>query len=163
MDKATFILGWLMGRKIAGMRTKKDKFLYGGVTLPAIPDGNQMGCPYTMVFYDEKNAADSKPVASVCLMSEPCVRTNILKGMQLSGTCIKYALVEDLSTWEEWGGFLGLPEIMTAANVWCYNTTLSGDDIKVANYNSKPIWANFDILNQDGTVYYEKSDPPIPV
>lgn len=42
MDETSMVLGWLMGRRIAGQRKKQEKqpigYLYSGVTVPDVPE-----------------------------------------------------------------------------------------------------------------------------
>ncbi len=54
MDKTSLTLGWLVGRRIAGQRTKKTLvgYSYNGVVLPALPEWDDKTYPYAVIYVD---------------------------------------------------------------------------------------------------------------
>ena len=128
-------------------------YLYNGALLPELPSDAKTH-HYAVVFYQEKNPADSKPFAWLCLMDKPCVyQGSILSGYTLTGSAIIYKWIADEAT-IEWAGLLGLPEGMVA-NQWVYDRTKSGTDIVA--FGTSGTWSNFDIFDKNGTVHFEGS------
>lgn len=53
MDKTSLTLGWLVGRRIAGQRSRKEPiaYLYNGVQLPPLPEWDREMYPYAYVCF----------------------------------------------------------------------------------------------------------------
>jgi hypothetical protein len=136
MNKSSRLLGFLVGQQIAGQRRAVEKvpvaYLYNGVRLPALPEWDRSVYPYAMI---EKY--------TVFMSSAYILR--VFAEYDDSGAEISYSNAmwsqADLvnSAWGEW-------------------TAHDGGTKK----RSAIIWSNFDILNEDGTVYMPKSEP-VPV
>jgi hypothetical protein len=60
MDKTSLTLGWLVGRRIAGQRTKQKTpiaYLYNGVQLPPLPEWDREKYPYAVIVADDYQTA----------------------------------------------------------------------------------------------------------
>ena len=137
MDKTSMTLGFLVGRQIAGQRKTAEKvpiaYLYNGVQLPPLPEWDTEAYPY--VFY-----------------------TNGFMGIGAGITCIS-----GMEYYDNNGSYsfhyTGAIKYNVKDNGWGEPTVYS--DTKSCAISAVK-WANFDVLNSDGSVYLEATDP-IPV
>lgn len=149
MDKTSLTLGWLVGRRIAGQRTKQPDepaepvaYLYNGVRLPELPELDKTVYPYAMI--------TSSYEGEWVLLWYAKEIGQLYVGTYPSGTTYKcfpltapYGLFElSDGTWEDRG------------------INNNDQSFKIEGY--QPLWTNFDLLDVDGSVYLAASDP-IPV
>ena len=140
IDPISLIMGWLVGRRIAGQRGKKQKepiaYLYNGVRLPKLPEWDRERYPFAALnfIYSGENLLGA---FLYCLPSVEYGTANGERTVNLSG-----ALRCRISSGDsQWGAV----------------ESTSGSVLITALD-----WADFDILNVDGTVYLAASQP-IPV
>lgn len=145
MDKTSMTLGWLVGRQIAGQRSKQKTpiaYLYNGVQLPALPELDGLG----YLFIDNVGGG------SYDLYLTP-----------------KLPVVKQLPT--GYGDNTGdwLCNVM-GGQIWCYKPDLGAwafkmnletDEVGIWSFG-QGLWSSHDVYNEDGSLYLAASDP-IPV
>jgi hypothetical protein len=151
MDKTSLTLGWLVGRRIAGQRTKQKTIIgysYNGVVLPTLPEWDKETYPYAVMTTNTQGGV----VTSVRIVAYSEPMHLVLNTASVGSS---YYL----------GVKAGNPFLTTGA--WYFishptaeftEKTLSYDYL----YTDEPHWANYDVLDKDGSVYLAASDP-IPV
>lgn len=138
MDKQSMILGWLMGRQIAGMRNAVERkpvaYLYNGVQLPALPEWDKEAYPYAVL----SEHTDGDGSIYYRFVALPNKRVVVLPD---SG-------VTTMNTFSETGyKFTGTG--------WVEHRLLF----------AYPIWANYDVYRReaDGGALYLAASDPVPV
>lgn len=121
-------------------------YLYNGVQLPGLPEWDKDEYPYAVISYDDDN---TYPYGFTAHNFESYVGvtdsgTTMLK-TRSSGRAITYRFIG--GTWGYYAEFGGSPNSAYKGNVM---------------YASRIIWSNYDILNEDGSLYFAGSTP-IPV
>jgi hypothetical protein len=145
IDKTAMLTGWFMGRKVAAMMLPQQKLVgysYNGVVLPALPEWDKTAYPYALISsYD----------------GDLSYRTLYL----LDRVEYYYHDPDNLNRWS-----FSLPNGRVRAS---YNKSRAEwEDFEKQNYTVLNVyhnhfkWSNFDVLNEDGSVYIAASDP-IPV
>lgn len=157
MDKASFICGWLTGRRIAGQRKKTEKvpvaYLYNGVRLPKLPEWDRESYPYAVIFsYEGTSYTSGEPITQYTLY---CVAE-------------KWQFHAPSDTWYS-TYWCKIP------TPYCYCTHIggetswrdnwtegTGEGMSVPRTGRTPVWSNFDITDTGGTVCLAASEP-VPV
>ena len=135
-----------------------SKSLYNSVELPALPTAHQYNeggikLDYAIIKYDKTN--DKYTLAYT---SCPLVKTSGSNAIGLKATIFPYYWYEyeckssDLSQWEDIYSIWGKPH---------YENNTSADLFKIWDGDSL-VWSNYDILDEDGTLYLAASEP-VPV
>ncbi len=125
-------------------------YLYNGVELPALPELDRETYPYAVLsIYTESDEIKWRML--VCFSVQPYVYDSFLhQRFKANAVCsaIEYFFNEEdgAETWEirNEGEYIGVP---------------AGDALPASHY---PIWANFDLYREDGTIMVQASDP-VPV
>jgi len=160
IDPLSMTLGWLIGRRIAGQRGEKPvAYLYNGVRLPALPEYDKEKYPYAVMYKVELNGEDM--YYAYALTKE----SYLLR--EISG-----------STGKEWMWLKGVaPYLRTVCGQnsgwdglfsesvgWDYIDSTLSDAVGYNGETTKPfIWANHDVLETDGTIYFSKCGEPVPI
>jgi hypothetical protein len=142
MDETSLTLGWLVGRRIAGQRRKPVTYLYNGVELPPLPEWDKETYPYAWIrtvngryFFA---ATSSRPYYV-------WDNDNGIGIVSAYGKYVRYNLVD---------------------GVW----VLDAEDLGSTGFGLKEgasmfVWTNFDVITEDGTVYFSactSTDPNVP-
>lgn len=133
-------LGWLMGRVIAGQRKKRDPvaYLYNGIRLPPIPE-EITAYPYVVIQNGNTQYVfgfSQKPTTYITDWNfEKKAVTGVPKG-------VAFGMAFKLMSRDEW--------------------TVHSNPGPHESLLENTCWANYDVLNLDGSVYLEASEP-IPV
>ena len=142
MDKTSMTLGYLVGRQIAGQRKAKEPvgYMYGD-TERMLPDiykvyTKELQEQYPYVFIMEKPRIIPQE-ETLYITADPTMLYHN------TGFNVGYNYKSSYVTGEGW-------------QEWVEAT----EGASVADSNIQ--WANFDLLNEDGSIYLPKSDP-IPV
>lgn len=153
MDKNSLTFGCLIGRQIAGQRRTQEKqpiaYLYNGIRLPALPEWDKETYPYAVII-------TSTDVESYRLYvsDKPVIyrRKDNLTALALSASCKlgRSGIV-----------YQNYPSMDDAKWSNPYITSISGAT-EWFDYASSYVWANYDVLWDDGSVSLTASDP-IPV
>lgn len=136
-DPTSMLMGWLVGRAIAGQRWKKAEpsepiaYLYNGVQLPKLPEWDREAYPYAVI------------------------------GNHWTGLSLQLH-VSQTSIYNESGGYV---YVDTPRQGWQYKNGI-WEGMSLDPVDSMPlldaIWTNTDIHNEDGTLYLAASEP-VPV
>ena len=116
-------------------------YLYNGVRLPALPEWDREAYPYYYIYHTES------ATILYCMKSYECRRTNVLFGAE--GWCVtgpeNYLRAKlNNGVWEPFSD--------------------GGSILYPTSYMWTVAWANFELLNEDGSLLREASKPdPIPV
>lgn len=154
MDKTSLMLGWLIGRQIAGQRTKQKTitgYSYNGTVLPALPEWDSSAYPYAVIdlnFYDGEPTAWN--LARIYFSPVPLVRkenVDLLVSTNGNAEVMIYKWTQETGTWEN----DGTQQIGKTVDMGAIGGGVTGF-----------IWTNTDLYNEDGTLYLPASDP-IPV
>lgn len=141
LDPLSLWLGWKAGNWVARQRGKAKQpvaYLYNGVRLPALPEWDKAKYPYVYI----SNGFSGIGRNYVCFQ-------NIEYGKTDDGSrCI----VVPVGT-----GMSGL-----YSNDQWKEPTVTTEEKRIAIPNSTMLWANFDVLDEDGTVCLAASEP-VPV
>ena len=139
LDPASMLMGWLVGRAVASHRGKREPvaYLYNGVRLPPLPEWDKETYPYAFLGYSKRgDIMDDFPNYMMFFAKEVSF---------------------EYTTANAWGVY---------ADTECEYYRVSGwGDVKQnasAVTTSIITWANFDVQNEDGTLFLAASDP-IPV
>ena len=130
-----FLLGQQLRRNLAAVR-EPVAYLYNGVRLPKLPEWDKAAYPYAII---------SKPSYTTsyllkCYTEDSDFHTSDNGIRCFEGSAFLFAKEYDRADWTK-RGFIK----------------------KTNSIKPYTIWANFDLLNEDGTVYLPASDPiPIP-
>jgi hypothetical protein len=144
IDHTAMVQGWIVGKRLAAMRGKKQPtaFLYNGVRLPAMPNRDTAKLPYALIWlntlgrytlYFTDVAATRNSVGNFVYTIPKIVTYSYIPG----NAGWKY---EEFESWED--------------GAWT--------DVGIDN-TSTVIWANFNVLNEDGTLSLAASPDPVPV
>lgn len=156
MDKTSLTLGYLVGRRIAGQRTKQKTIIgysFNGVVLPTLPEWDKETYPYAVIYgYGTGYAVTitDKPLKLYGFDDEG----ELFAAQDYSATNKVYThyktsyLNDGSSGWSEFPSY----------DLLVYGLYLR----KYTTDEPNQIWSNHDILNEDGTLYLAASDP-IPV
>jgi hypothetical protein len=156
MDETSLTLGWLVGRRIAGQRTKQKTvtgYSYNGTVLPKLPE---LEHPYAVIVTDA-----SSPYAYLLCSSVPLKYEEYITWERLRATADgTQAVFACNSEWEQCAedyfenrSGIAVYFNFTADAVAYARTKIYGDIL----------WANYDVLNySDDSLYLSASDP-IPV
>lgn len=155
-DPTAMLLGWLTGRKVAGMRQRKPvAYLYNGVQLPALPEWDRETYPYAAICFIGNGETLSYLFLSSAPLSYRPYKVGITKYHQLIAT-------EDCSALEY------VYDTTRGDTDWILSEDNSGEFTKdgtVCNLilDGSKFWTNYTILNyDDGTVHQVATDP-VPV
>ena len=133
MNKSSRLLGFLVGRQIAGQRRAVEKvpvaYLYNGVRLPALPEWDREAYPYAFI------AHTIKKYIYFFVLTEPTYHTN--DSGQWVITAVSHS-VTDYSNPGEWR-----PSSMET----------------IERVVGSLMWSNFDMLKSDGSISLEASEP----
>lgn len=139
------LAAYFLGRRIAGQRRKQDRvpvaYLYNGVRLPPIPNSNNLLC--LMVSYDNFSGSSGTKNYYAWVSSAPWQKAVL--GYQMTETGSGYCYAYDADT-----------------DSWAYASKWENDVYPPVFSPMNPMWTNQAVLNKDGTVYLEASDP-VPV
>lgn len=133
------LAAYFLGRRIAGQRRKQERapvaYLYNGVRLPGLPEFDE---PYAVIVKQSSGGyrlivTGVKPTLS---WSEGAVRPKL----NCSSVSYNWYIDEDGQEWET-GAFHTYPTLSIAITA---------------------VWANYDMLSEDETLYLAASDP-VPV
>lgn len=113
-------------------------YLYNGVELPALPEWDKSAYPYALILYT--------PIFGIAQWTL-YVGSEIIYRQVTSGYQVGF------STCKTW---------TTSGKVWSARDDNAEETYIVSVGSSSLKWANFDVLNDDGSVYLAASDP-IPV
>lgn len=163
IDPISMTMGWLVGRRIAGQRGKKQKepiaYLYNGVRLPKLPEWDKEKYPYAAI---ECYETASGFYYRLTVVSKDAIYKTGNDSIILSGTEGRYWAIRD----DDYG-----PENDFAIDggdftSWGDSKTLSEDTAYIYYgthvwSEARPLWTNFD-FKYDGKVYISASEP-IPV
>ena len=145
IDPQSLMMGWMVGKKLAGMRGKARTeteepsgtivgYSYNGVTLPALPEWDKETYPYAYIGHP----GTTSPNTDTYRLAFAKVALSVTVG---DG----YAYVSALNT----------IEYDLVDGVWT--------EASYTLYSANPIWSNTDILSKaDSTVYLAASEP-VPV
>lgn len=151
MDKTSMTLGLMLGQRIAGQRTKKKTlvgYMYNDAgPFPALPEEWDKQA-YPCVYITGPHNSLFKNIAYVTSIP------------------LRYYPAEEVMRSADGSIFSYKSIIMTEDNAgedyWFFNPHDAGDDYDLPMTIDKLFWSNYDILNEDGTLYLAASDP-IPV
>lgn len=144
MDKTSLTLGWLVGRRIAGQRTKQKTIIgysYNGVVLPTLPEWDKETYPYAVI-----GKVSNYPDVYILVLGKKAPTYSSDTGkvtIAMTSTNEPLQIAKCASPYSAWGGVAD----------WAYYSCDFWTDF---------YWTNTDILNEDGSVYLSASDP-IPV
>ena len=155
LDPISMTMGWLVGRRIAGQRGKKQKepiaYLYNGVRLPKLPEWDKETYPYAVIGYmvNLKVAylfcGEVEFKISVGTLGSP---DTVFLHPTATTTILIYSYEHGQSGWTE------IPPLKSEYAEY--------EVVWSATPNNYFAWANHDVLNEDNTVYLIASEP-IPV
>jgi len=141
MDKQSMTLGMLIGRQIAGLRSARKEpvaYLYNGVRLPAIPS-EIAAYLYVVIQYSSPGTSyvfgfSQKPTTyeTVWNLTEKVVVTGVPEG-------VEFGMAYKSSSGDKWN---------VHSNPGPHESRLD-----------KTLWANYDVLDLDGSVYIAASEP----
>lgn len=167
----SLMLGWILGRVIAGQRKHKEPQLvgydYNGEILPAPPDENYQ---YVVVeYYDAKAIISGGRLARMICSSEPIMWYQQKtwmgdQGYWLLGDVKIYCFASHEEVWKY--GFLEPESASLPLNEWVKIEDDNYDERTLAEnyfFTMKVKCANHDIITDDGNVYTYKKPDPIPV
>lgn len=130
-------------------------YSYNGTVLPALPVWDKETYPYAVMFCaTTDNIVGGSYYGRLYLCANP---VTVSEGkLAITGECLRYlsASTEELLSYMEMltGGSV------SEANKWEYADTQADTTLSILSY----CWCNHDIVNADGTLYYESSEP-VPV
>ena len=167
IDPTAMLLGWLVGKQIAGQRGNEPKkivaYLYNSVELPELPEWDKTVYPYAVITMD----VDSDVSYWLYVFAENAccfegITGTLFFGGQSSNPapCIRWLCDYQQSP---------IPSIPDPGYGWRYRQEFNNQNVFVDKYNNpnEPkyadtlLWSNFDI-EYDGTLYLAASEP-IPV
>lgn len=135
------LAAYFLGRRIAGQRRKQDRvpvaYLYNGVRLPGLPPRD---AKYRYGYISNGFAGIGR-----CYVYAETITYGVNENGYYSVIVPAGAGVTGLYTNGQWE-----------------TPTVIAEDKSITVPNGSWLWANFDVLNEDGTVYLAASDP-IPV
>lgn len=138
-----FTKGYLVGAELRRKRKLPVAYLYNGVQLPALPEWDKEVYPYAVIYkwltYARMYIYEQKPYITT--------GDNGLTYLNLSSGS-KYV-------------YKGINAINNPINGWNANEEYTAEDGQT-QHTYGVIWSNFDLLNEDGTVYLAAS-APVPV
>lgn len=154
----SMITGWLMGRRIAGHKTKRKvpiAYLYNGVRLPALPEWDSVKYPYAVIslYENQDYKCYVMDISANEYIAYEKYQTQVGNSLNIITPCMIFSLrdSEGIGT-------------TSADGEWVLSNDLSGETEKYfrnGKYYSL-FWANYDVSGSDGTVYLPASEP-VPV
>ena len=156
IDPTAMMLGWLVGKRIAGQRGNKTPvaYLYNGVELPEIPEWDKTVYPYAVILLYENSIGSTVTKGYVSyIFAKPVTFFD-------SGTLGFYSPYRAYSLKDSNGKIT-----MSPSGKWMLreDVTTTGEWYNVYGIYYTPIWANCDLrMKESGELYLEASDP-IPV
>ena len=150
IDPKSLLMGWLAGRHITGQRTRQTfvqvACLYNGVRLPNLPEYDKEKYPYVLI-WSAPYGVNFEKIGYICnLCPVPPQKEN--------------NYIQETTRGVNYGYWFYEPE--EGDTNWCHYAEYDWINIQVGG-NDCVIWSNFDILSNDGAVYFAKSEDPIPV
>lgn len=141
MTEITPALGlsaYFLGRRISGQRRKPERvpvaYLYNGVRLPPAPSHDSAVLPYMMLAKDNYFGGGEGNYY-LWLSSAPWVKG--ILGCTIEKPSSGFSYAKSTDSWEQ-------------AEKWVDGSPFFAP--------SNPIWANYDVLNSDGTLYLAASE-----
>ena len=123
-------------------------YLYNGVELPALPEWDKEQYPYSLIFVSDSLLGH---YAYFCAFSTPQHRNYEYNNephftLEAGETCLRATIYNRSSN--DFSGYVFTPQVMTAS--------------ELSSYGTNPIWANYDVLDENGELLLAAS-APVPV
>ena len=161
IDPNSLLQGYLVGCRLRAMRSKKEPvaYLYNGVRLPKLPEWDTEGYPNAVIFEHGLNSDIYVPGFGAWVSEKEIFvrcRTSSAGDAIVEIRTQPPLMHMDYGHGEEvWDG--GSKEWTQTSYV--VGQTLYNNDVQ----KSRIVWANHDIFEEDGTLYFAKCADPIPV